>query len=38
MKVSEVLEKSNRGEGLTVEKVKIYNANMKPIKQVYGGQ
>ncbi len=36
MKVSEVLEKANRGEGLTVEEVKIYNANVKPIKHVYG--
>ena len=29
MKVSEVLEKANRGEGLTVEEIKIYNANVK---------
>lgn len=36
MNVSEVLEKANRGEGLTVEEVKIYNANVKPIKHVYG--
>lgn len=36
MKVSEVLEKANRGEGLTVEEIKIYNANVKEKKHVYG--
>ena len=36
MKVSEVLEKANRGEGLTVEEIKIYNANAKEKKHVYG--
>ena len=35
-KVSEVLEKANRGEGLTVEEIKIYNANVKEKKHVYG--
>ena len=35
MKVSEVLEKADRGEGLTVEEIKIYQANVKPKKQVY---
>ena len=36
MKVNEIIEKASRGEGLTVEEVKIYNANVKPIKHVYG--
>lgn len=36
MKVSEVLEKANRGAGLTVEEIKIYNANVKEKKHVYG--
>lgn len=36
MKVNEVIEKANRGEGLTVEVIKIYQANVKPQKQVYG--
>ena len=36
MKVSEVLEKANRGEGLTVEEIKIYNANVKEKRHVYG--
>ena len=36
MKVSEVLDKANRGEGLTVEEIKIYNANVKEKKHVYG--
>lgn len=36
MKVNEVIEKANRGEGLTVEEIKIYQANVKPQKQVYG--
>ena len=34
MKVSEVLEKANCGEGLTVEEIKIYNANVKEKKHV----
>ena len=36
MKVSEVLEKANREEGLTVEEIKIYNANVKEKRHVYG--
>ena len=36
MEVSEVLEKANRGESLTVEEIKIYNANVKEKKHVYG--
>lgn len=36
MKIDEIIEKANRGEGLTVEEVKIYNDSVKPIKHVYG--
>lgn len=36
MKVSEVLKKANREEGLTVEEIKIYNANVKEKRYVYG--
>ena len=36
MKVDEVILKANSGEGLTVEEIKIYNANVKPHKHVYG--
>ena len=35
MKVSEVLEKANRGEGLTVEEIKIYNAKWYTNKSKY---
>lgn len=36
MKVNEVIEKASRGEGLTVEEIKIYQKAVKPQKQVYG--
>lgn len=36
MKATEVIRKANSGEGLTVEEIKIYNANVKPQKHVYG--
>ena len=36
MKVDEVIRKADSGEGLTVEEIKIYNANVKPRKHVYG--
>lgn len=36
MKATEVIRKANSGEGLTVEEIKIYNANIKPQKHVYG--
>lgn len=36
MKVEEVIQKANSGEGLTVEEIKIYDANVKPHKHVYG--
>ena len=35
MKVEEIIKKANVGEGLTVEEIKIYEANVKPKKQVY---
>ena len=31
-----VVQKAEAGEGLTVEEIKIYNANVKPQKHVYG--
>lgn len=36
MNVREVMAKAERDEGLTVEEVKIYQANSKPVKHVYG--
>ena len=36
MKATEVIRKANSGEGLTMEEIKIYNANVKPQKHVYG--
>ena len=33
MKVSEVLEKANREEGLTVEEIKIYNDKLNKNKR-----
>lgn len=36
MNAQKVIEKANRGEGLTVEEIKIYQANVKPEKHVYG--
>lgn len=36
MKIDEIIEKANRGEGLTVEEVKIYNDSVKSVKHVYG--
>ena len=36
MKATEVIRKANSGEGLTVEEIRIYNANVKPQKHVYG--
>lgn len=36
MNVAEVIAKADRGEGLTVEEIKIYQANVKPVKHVYG--
>ena len=35
MKVSEVMRKAELGEGLTVEEIKIYQANVRPVKHVY---
>ncbi len=36
MNAAKVIAKAERGEGLTVEEIKIYQANAKPVKQVYG--
>lgn len=36
MTAAKVIAKANRGEGLTVEEVKIYQPNVKPVKHVYG--
>lgn len=35
-KQEQVVLKAERGEGLTVEEVKIYQAAVKPVKHVYG--
>ena len=36
MNAQTVIKKANSGIGLTVEEIKIYQANAKPQKQVYG--
>lgn len=36
MNAREVIAKADRGEGLTVEEIKIYRQAVKPVKQVYG--
>lgn len=36
MNVEKVIAKAERGEGLTVDEIKVYQANVKPVKQVYG--
>ena len=36
MDVKEIIEKADRGEGLTVEEIKIYQANVKLVKHLYG--
>ena len=36
MTAQKVIAKVERGEGLTVEEIKVYQANVKPVKQVYG--
>ncbi len=36
MNAQKVIEKANKGEGLTVEEIKIYQAVVKPEKHVYG--
>lgn len=35
-KQEQVILKAERGEGLTVEEIKIYHKAVKPVKQVYG--
>ncbi len=36
MNAQRIIAKVERGEGLTVEEIKVYQANVKPVKQVYG--
>lgn len=36
MNTQKVIAKAERGEGLTIEEIKIYQANVKPVKQLYG--
>ncbi len=36
MNAQNTIKKANSGEGLTVEEIKIYQATVKPEKQVYG--
>ncbi len=36
MNAQEIIAKAERNEGLTVEEIKVYQANVKPIKHVYG--
>ena len=36
MNKDEVLRKSENGEGLTVEEIKLYQSIVKPVKHVYG--
>ena len=36
MNAQEIVEKAERGEGLTVEEIKIYQQTVKPVKHVYG--
>ena len=36
MNAQKVIAKAERNEGLTVEEIKVYHANVKPVQQVYG--
>lgn len=36
MNVAEVMAKADNGEGLTVDEIKVYQANVRPIHHVYG--
>lgn len=36
MNAKKVIAKAERGEGLTVEEILIYQENVKPVKHVYG--
>ena len=36
MNAMEVIAKADRGEGLTVDEVKVYQANVHPVHHVYG--
>ena len=36
MNVAEVMAKADRGAGLTVKEIKVYQANFRPVYHVYG--
>ena len=36
MNAKEIIAKADRGEGLTVEEIKVYQQAAKPVKHVYG--
>ena len=36
MNAQKIIAKAERGEGLTVAEIKVYQENVKPVKQVYG--
>ncbi len=36
MNAQKVIAKAERGEGLTAAEIKVYQASVKPVKQVYG--
>lgn len=36
MNIQEIIAKADRGEGLTVEEIKVYQANVKTVQHVYG--
>lgn len=36
MNIAEVMAKADRGIGLTVNEIKVYQANFRPIHHVYG--
>ena len=36
MNAKEIIAKADRGEGLTVEEIKVYQQAVKPVKHVYG--
>ena len=36
MNAKEIIAKADRGDGLTVEEIKVYQQAVKPVKHVYG--
>ena len=36
MNIAEIMAKAENGEGLTVEEIKVYQANVRPIHHLYG--